>query len=136
MKWHQQESSGSPLPVRPAILSPGFGYPGSAMLAATVTVEELKESTSREHAPVNLSPELSCLWYDFKGDWEQAHRIAQEIRTPIGSQIHAYLHRKEGDSGNARYWYSRAGEPECTASLEEEWDELAGRLLAPGEVSG
>jgi hypothetical protein len=58
------------------------------------------------------------------GDWDRAHRIVQEINTPEAAWIHAYLHRVEGDLGNAAYWYRRAGRPECRASLEEEQQEL------------
>jgi hypothetical protein len=43
--------------------------------------------------------------------------------------VHAYLHRKEGDLGNASYWYSRAGQQRPPISLEEEWEQLAGELL-------
>jgi hypothetical protein len=45
--------------------------------------------------------------------------------------VHAYLHRKEGDIGNAGYWYSRAGRalPAQSVTLEAEWDEIA-RALA------
>ncbi len=40
--------------------------------------------------------------------------------------MHAYLHRKEGDLGNAGYWYSRAGRPmpATSVTLETEWAEL------------
>jgi hypothetical protein len=55
------------------------------------------------------------------GDWEQAHRIVQEIHTAEAAWIHAYLHRVEGDLGNAAYWYRQAGKPECRDSLAEEW---------------
>jgi hypothetical protein len=44
--------------------------------------------------------------------------------------VHAYLHRKEGDLSNARYWYSRAGRPPQEGPLETEWDAIAGALLA------
>ena len=44
-----------------------------------------------------------------------------------------YLHRKEGDLGNAGYWYARAGRPRPVAgtSLETEWAEIARALLEP-----
>jgi hypothetical protein len=44
--------------------------------------------------------------------------------------VHAYLHRKEPDLANARYWYNRAGRSPATGSLEQEWDALAVELLA------
>ena len=69
------------------------------------------------------------MWYDGKGDWGKAHDIAQDIRTAEGSWIHAYLHRKEGDAGNAAYWYHRANQPVCKTSLEEEWETIVKTLL-------
>ena len=38
--------------------------------------------------------------------------------------VHAYLHRVEGDEGNAEYWYNRAVQPVCTTSLDAEWKAL------------
>ena len=44
------------------------------------------------------------------GDWESAHRIAQEHEGDGNANwIHAVVHRMEGDLGNARYWYGRCG---------------------------
>ena len=43
--------------------------------------------------------------------------------------MHAYLHRKEGDAGNAGYWYRHAGRPHSRAPLPDEWDEIASALL-------
>jgi hypothetical protein len=44
------------------------------------------------------------------GDWEAAHRIAQEREDdPVANWIHAVVHRMEGDPANARYWYGRCG---------------------------
>jgi len=79
--------------------------------------------------PEKISALLKALWYDAKGDWEQAHDIAQTIDTPDGSLIHAYLHRKEGDASNALYWYHRAKGTMPETSLEEEWNQLAKKLL-------
>jgi hypothetical protein len=45
------------------------------------------------------------------GDWEAAHRIVQADEADATScWIHAVLHKIEGDAGNARYWYRRAGQ--------------------------
>ena len=44
------------------------------------------------------------------GDWKMAHEIVQQDEQDATScWIHAVLHRIEGDTGNARYWYRRAG---------------------------
>jgi hypothetical protein len=70
-----------------------------------------------------------ALWHEARGDWNAAHQTEQDIDDATGAWIHAYLHRKEGDAGNAAYWYRRAGKPVCRTSLEVEWDEIAGALL-------
>jgi hypothetical protein len=46
-----------------------------------------------------------------KGDWQQAHAIAQEDESKTGCWIHGIVHVLEGDLDNARYWYRRAGRP-------------------------
>ncbi|WP_372808767.1 hypothetical protein [Pontiella sp.] len=67
---------------------------------------------------------IKALEAERAGDWEQAHRIVQEIDTKEAAWVHAYLHRVEGDPGNAAYWYRRAGKPECRSPLKEEWWQL------------
>ena len=73
---------------------------------------------------------LCALWYEAKGNWEQAHLIAQTKETPLYCLVHAYLHRQEGDTWNAGYWYRRAGRAIPTISLAEEWRQIAEELLA------
>jgi hypothetical protein len=79
--------------------------------------------------PPELSPVLQALWHERRGDWDRAHTLVQDIESPDAAWVHAYLHRREGDLGNARYWYGRASRPEPTASLEAEWAQLVERLL-------
>ncbi|NMJ42269.1 hypothetical protein GWK16_13530 [Roseomonas sp. JC162] len=71
-----------------------------------------------------LPPLLAALWWDARGDWARAHEIAQSVETADGSWVHAYLHRKEGDLGNADYWYRRAGRRRPGVTLAEEWADL------------
>lgn len=81
--------------------------------------------------PTGLSLAAQALWHDARGDWEAAHGCAQDDASRDGSWVHAYLHRKEGDLGNAGYWYSRAGRgtPERSVTLEAEWTDIARALL-------
>lgn len=79
--------------------------------------------------PAALSPALKALWWDAKGDWEQAHGIIADETGQGPAWVHAYLHRKEGDDGNAGYWYRRAGKPICSGSLRDEWASLVTSLL-------
>ena len=95
-----------------------------------MTLDEFMASLDDEAVPVGIPELVRALWYDLKGDWRSAHEIAQEIESPEGALVHAYLHRKEGDSANARYWYSKACAPVPKCSLEEEWREIVERLLA------
>ena len=75
------------------------------------------------------SKALQSLWLDGCGDWEGAHEIAQELSGIAGSWIHAYLHRKEGDLWNARYWYDRAGKTYPQYNLTEEYEILVRHFL-------
>jgi hypothetical protein len=79
--------------------------------------------------PGGVSMALSALWYAGKKEWEQAHNIAQNIETKDGYWVHAYLHRQEGDEGNANYWYNKAGKPMPRYSLEKEWEEIVRAML-------
>ena len=69
------------------------------------------------------------MWHEGKGNWETSHNIAQDIHTKEGSWIHAYLHRKEGDDGNAGYWYAKAGRKFPSITLDEEWSDICTQLL-------
>jgi hypothetical protein len=76
-----------------------------------MTLPQFRETLTSPEPPLGLSAALAALWHDGRGDWEAAHRVAQDIDTPEGAWIHAYLHRKEGDPANAAYWYRRAAKP-------------------------
>ena len=76
-----------------------------------------------------LTPPLVALWHLAKGDWEAAHRAAQEVSGADGAWVHAHLHRVEGDQDNAAWWYRKAGREVSAASLQDEWTEIANALL-------
>lgn len=91
-----------------------------------MTLEEFQNSSV---VPEGLDAPLLALWHDGQGDWEAAHHAVQDDLSVEGAWVHAYLHRKEGDQGNARYWYTRAGRPLFEGSLENEWRDIAQDLL-------
>ena len=94
-----------------------------------MTIDEFRDSLSQAAPPAQLDHALAGLWWDARGDWIRAHESAQQDEGPAGSWVHAYLHRKEGDLGNAGYWYRRAGQPPCRSSLDEEWLAIVKALL-------
>ena len=99
------------------------------MGAKRLRYEVFTKSLDYDACPGGLDPGLRALWYDAKGSWDTAHEIVQARDDVMASRIHAYLHRKEGDEGNARYWHRRAGTvfPEGL-SLEAEWEALVREL--------
>ena len=86
--------------------------------------QTFKESLENNDPPEGLPPLLLALWHEGKDDWNRAHNIAQDVENADGYWVHAYLHRVEGDSWNANYWYRRAGRSMPGYSLKQEWEEL------------
>ena len=72
-----------------------------------------KLETLRKTPDPNMlqSAHLQALWHDLNGDWDSAHSIVQKMSDTNAMWIHAYLHRKEPDIWNAKYWYRNAGKP-------------------------
>ena len=100
---------------------------------AQMSFAEFQQSIARDAAPpADASGALQALWHEARGDWDRAHACAQADTGRAGAWVHAYLHRKEGDVGNAGYWYSRARQPMPaeTVTLAAEWAEIARSLLA------
>ncbi len=77
---------------------------------------------------MNTDPLRQALTLDREGDWDGAHVIVQKTESRDAYRIHAYLHRKEPDIGNANYWYSRAGVTAPDTSLQAEWESLWAEL--------
>jgi hypothetical protein len=95
-----------------------------------MTLDELRAAIQEPQPPPGLSPLLKALWLDARGDWNGAHGIAQDDDTREAAWVHAYLHRKEGDDGNAAYWYGRARRSPYSGSLDQEWEAIAQLLIA------
>ncbi|WP_158817928.1 hypothetical protein [Methylocapsa sp. S129] len=91
-----------------------------------------RQSLAAPAPPAGLTPALAALWHDAHGDFDRAHDLAQSDEGGAGDWVHAYLHRKEGDAGNAAYWYRRAGKPICRETLDAEWEAIARALLERG----
>lgn len=94
-----------------------------------MTFEELTRSLDADEPPTSLDPPLRALWVAKKGDWGGAHRIVSDLTTKTAARIHAHLHRVEGDSPNARYWYGQSGVPPETGTLDAEWEKLVRELV-------
>ncbi len=89
-----------------------------------MTVEEFQATDAKE-----FDGALLALWWDGRGEWGKAHEIAQEVAGADGAWVHAYLHRKEGDVGNAGYWYRRAGRDVARGDLKVEWETMVREML-------
>ena len=90
----------------------------------------IKHIAEKENPDEDWSGLIKSLWWAKKEKRKKSHNIAQDIATNDGSWIHAYLHRVEGDLGNAAYWYRRAGKSVKTReSLDMEWTEICEELL-------
>jgi hypothetical protein len=95
-----------------------------------MTLDQFRRTLTDAAPPQNLTAPLRALWFDGRGDWNQAHSVAQDVEDATGAWVHAYLHRKEGDLQNAEYWYRRAGKPVATSALDDEWAAIVTLLLS------
>jgi hypothetical protein len=94
------------------------------------TLEDFQATLEDEEPPSGLEPLLEALWWDARGDFDRAHAIVQDLSGSGAARLHAYLHRKEGDLPNARYWYQLAGVGAVTGPINAEWAHMVSALLA------
>ncbi|PSL46426.1 hypothetical protein CLV51_103404 [Chitinophaga niastensis] len=87
-------------------------------------------SLKEDHPPKGSSVYLQALWLDKKGNWTAAHDLIDNLPGRDAARLHAYLHRAEGDEGNASYWYNKAGEKKPAYDLEKEWEILLEKFLS------
>jgi hypothetical protein len=87
-----------------------------------------KHIVTHRAPPKTVSAALQALWWAKKGDWDQAHRIVMDEHSREAARVHAYLHRVEGDIGNAGYWYRQAARKAETGALDAEWDDIVAEL--------
>lgn len=94
------------------------------------TLPAFSKTLSAATPPASLAAPLAALWWAAKDEWAKAHEIAQEHEGDQACDwVHAYLHRVEGDLGNAGYWYRRAGKTPATGALKAEWEAMVASLL-------
>jgi hypothetical protein len=94
-----------------------------------MTLDEFRATLADVDPPAGLGAPLRALWLEAKGDWKGAHALVDDPRNSAEARVHAYLHRKEGDLSNARYWYRHAGMEPASGSLEAEWESVVTDLL-------
>jgi hypothetical protein len=91
-----------------------------------------RSAANEAQPPTGLTLTERTLWLAKAGRWTEAHDLCQDLPNPEGAWIHAWLHREEGDYGNACYWYAQAGKPATPRgeSLEQEWLDIARALVS------
>ena len=100
-----------------------------ATLLNAMTADEFKRSLNKSQPARGLAPALAALWWAAKDDWDRAHEIVMAHEDSDCAWVHAYLHRREGDLPNARWWYRQAHKPATTGSLDAEWNAIVRGLL-------
>jgi TPR repeat protein len=88
-----------------------------------------KQSIKDAVPPANITVYLLAMWYDANDNWDKAHTIVDSLDDATACWVHAYLHRKEGDLGNADYWYRKAAKKRPEYSLNEEWEAIVKGLV-------
>jgi len=103
------------------------------MQVKALRYREFIDSLGSDACPGGLDPCLCALWHDARGAWDTAHGIVQARGGTMAARIHAYLHRKEGDVWNSRYWHRQAGSAyPAGMSLQAEWEMLVRELVDTG----
>lgn len=99
-----------------------------------LSLKEIHEFYNREVLPLVKNKKygqlcLAGLMFAQDYIWE-GHEIVQDYPDLEASWWHAFMHRMEGDYGNASYWYRRVGDP-----VEySEFYKLLSELSLEGEV--
>ena len=98
---------------------------------AAAFIDAFVRSLDGNAPPAAVAPMLLAVWHGLRGrpgDWDAAHDLAQAQDDADGAWVHAWLHRIEGDLGNADYWYRRAGQPSRRDATRDEGLDIAKAL--------
>lgn len=95
----------------------------------TDALQDFIRSLDDAAPPPSAPPMLRAIWQGLRGDWDAAHELAQARDDAQGAWVHAWLHRIEGDFGNADYWYRRADRPAQRGDIRDEGLAIAQALL-------
>jgi len=71
--------------------------------------DRIGEDTLASAPGMPLSPLVRAALWLLAGDLDASHAISQSDESPDGSFWHGVMHRREGDFGNAKYWFRRVG---------------------------
>lgn len=90
-----------------------------------------EEMLAADAVPEGVSPALRAVWHGLREEWEAAHALVQDEPGHEAAWVHAWLHRIEGDLGNAGYWYRRANRemPRRGTATDSEGHDIAGVLF-------
>lgn len=113
-------SSDIPDALERLLIHPGLADLGPGPREGVSSVREIGQVMDRVRTPSEVSElirALLLLWHDHH---DHAHALVQERETPDGNLIHAILHRREPDYGNASYWFHRVGEHACYDQLAKQ----------------
>lgn len=90
---------------------------GSALSGAQVKKlnANLLDGLEMDGSDLRLMEAILLLWHDRLDD---SHDIVQAMGHPEASYLHGMMHRREGDFGNAKYWFRRAQPFENQAEFE------------------
>ena len=94
-----------------------------------VTPHAFELTLSHKVPPRAVGAPLAALWWAKKGEWDKAHGLVQDETGAEAAWVHAYLHRVEGDLGNAGYWYRQAHKPAANGDFGAEWAKIVEALL-------
>jgi len=107
--------------VQPADLGPGPRPGVSSERELNESLAKAFKETSLPEQEHELVRALVLLWHDHL---DAAHALAQNIENPDGSYVHAIMHRREPDYGNATYWFRRVGQHRAFPGLARRVTEL------------
>ncbi len=98
---------------------PGLGEgPQDSGMADYLSSGSVQQALSDASRP---NESLSGLWL-LAGDLERSHSISQSIHNAEGSFWHGIMHRREGDFGNAKYWFRNVGDHPVVDQLADSVD--------------
>jgi hypothetical protein len=130
-------------------------FPLDAGRPTSDMIEPIARWPARNSLPSALvarEPALRSALFLYHDLLDESHTISQSLSDSTGSLLHGIMHRREGDFGNAKYWFRQAGEHPVFEQLTqlaqaERWEmgrfdpsnfvdrvALAGRRASPDEA--